>query len=631
MSQITHSEHLGWKEYWKLLGSVGRFFMIFAVSAALLSTIFYRLDAPGIEQITHRSLSTAWPGLLLWLPIAIQLIVFSRLRSRLRHAVSESKLRAYFKFYFWRMALSLAAYTLLWGCYVGLFALGVGSRVILYVSWLPLLGIVVLLGMIVHATYLITKTSFHDDEYLFRDEDVRAKYPDICEVLKKGSSPQIEKIREWLRKDRDCKIHRATLAKEVSDLDVGHLTEALNRLICSAGFCEAIQVNEQERKRLATAHPNEVELVNRSYLDAYMLGVSGSNGKTKSDKQLRKERRNQEKLIKQKEQQDGIAMFPFYTMVFFFSIFLCIAYLYSFAFAFEDRYVQQSDRKGPVAMFMSDDTQEDAGHYSAAVTSPTPGIYQLSDRQKIFYFNSGGAGITTETVDGNVDGKLRHIARINGGSLNSLEGFIRAALAKSTVRILLIGRADDNSVDKVSYSSNYEIAAARVKNVRYLLQESLIADHISPKALDRIEWIESPLSNDRTLPPKERRPAETSKLSLVLNNQVGIRNNPRAIVPKEFINNLNREIWNSGSKDWKVELRDSLERLQALSQGSVALDAMQKILDDIHQWDALRASGKTEDAKNSETTSMQNSMRLRTLLAVDELWRSTSTISKSPI
>jgi hypothetical protein len=496
------------------------------------------------------------------------------------------------------MAFSVATYTLLWCCYVGAFALQLGSRTIFILSWVPPAFIALLLGIIVHATYLITKTSFHDDEYLLKEEDVRLQYPDICKALKDESSndkakrDDLDKIREWLRKDRDCKIHRVTIMHEVGDLGVGHLTEALNRLICSGEFYDAIR--KEKEASSDNLLPNELESYNRSFVDNTFFG---SSHKRKKDWTKKKVRKPQEKLVKQAEQKDGIAMFPFYTMLFFFSNFLCVGYLFSFAFAFEDRYIQTPNRKGPVALFMTDELFEDAGQYSPPMPSPTPRTYQLIDRQKVFYFNSAVAGITTD-IDGNEqDTTLEHIARINNRSMNSLVESIKLALTNGSMRILLVGRADDNRPNKIAYASNYEISAARIKSVRHLLQERLIADKVPLNALASIEWVESPFSNDPTLAPKARQGAESSKVTLILNNEYGSGNNAGATVPKEFISNLSTEIFNIGNRKWKDDFRDFLVRLKTLSQGSVPLESMQNILDDIHMWDNYKERGQEELAE----------------------------------
>src|SRR5438477_9698282 len=98
----NNAKHVGWKEYRLLLGSVGTFFMSVAVGTALLSSVAYFCWAPKIEQVTHRNLLPSWICLLLWFPIVIQLFVFSRLRKRGAQGLSESRFRAYFKFYFSR-------------------------------------------------------------------------------------------------------------------------------------------------------------------------------------------------------------------------------------------------------------------------------------------------------------------------------------------------------------------------------------------------------------------------------------------------------------------------------------------------------------------------------------------------
>jgi hypothetical protein len=81
-----------------------------------------------------------------------------------------------------------------------------------------------------------------------------------------------------------------------------------------------------------------------------------------------KERAKQLKLEIQKGQRDGMARFPFYTLVFFFSVFLCIAYLFGFAFAFDDKYLQLNSSREQVALLMSDDLHEDSGRLNGSMS-----------------------------------------------------------------------------------------------------------------------------------------------------------------------------------------------------------------------------------------------------------------------
>jgi hypothetical protein len=75
-------------------------------------------------------------------------------------------------------------------------------------------------------------------------------------------------------------------------------------------------------------------------------------------------------------QRDGMTSFPFFSLVFFFSIFLCIAYLFGFAFAFEDKYVQLSGRPGQVALLMSDELNEDTSRQDGSLS------FRISDLKK---------------------------------------------------------------------------------------------------------------------------------------------------------------------------------------------------------------------------------------------------------
>lgn len=359
----TRSDHLGWKAYSELLGHVATVLIIIAVIAALVSAGFYLWKNVAIEQISHRRLSPGWTCLLLFIPIVIQLLVFSRLRKRILQAIADVRVRAYFKFYFGRMAASLLTYTLLWLCYVAVFALGFGPWVVWAVSWAPLAGILFLMGIVVHATFLITKTSFNDGRLLLTEDEVSSCHGRVCSELRTGTSSEVEIIRRWMRKDRDCKVHRAALKREIADLDVAHLTEALNRLIGSRRFYDDIPPSfKSPMAQLDNPLPADIEMANRRFLNLHLLNLTSTPAASDA-----KGRAAQKKLLRQKGQRDGVAMFPFYTMVFFFSIFLCVAYLFAFAFAFEDRYVQLTNPAKQISLFMSDDLLEDAQRNTSSV------------------------------------------------------------------------------------------------------------------------------------------------------------------------------------------------------------------------------------------------------------------------
>lgn len=75
---------------------------------------------------------------------------------------------------------------------------------------------------------------------------------------------------------------------------------------------------------------------------------------------------------------------------------------------------------------------------------------------------------------------------------------------KKTVRVEIIGRADQSDPAGNAYSSNSEVSASRCKTIRYAIQQRLIGANLSAARLAEITWIELPLSNDRSLLPKSR-------------------------------------------------------------------------------------------------------------------------------
>jgi ion channel len=713
MPQDLNSEQHHWlKKYIDLYGLVATLLGIATVVIYLCSTFLYCREIVDVERISNRSLSPLLTCLLLGVPIATQFIGFVLLRRKMRQTIYDDRLTAYFKFYSWRMAISLFSYTLLWACYVIIFLKErPATWLVLVFSGITLIFIVGLIGIVVQATYLITKTSFNDEGLLLTEHEVEVNYAHICDRLKHSPEVEVQTIREGLLKDRDSKVHRVTLKKEVTDLDVAHLTEALNRLITNRRFhlAHAVPVADGPRSTKPSLHKNLAAAhANREYLQRHLLGTPSTTPHV--EELSSKDRAKQNRLVEQKDQRDGIAMFPFYTMTFFFSIFLCIAYLFGLAFAFQDRYVQLSDPLGQVALFMTDDLLEDTERLTnspllraddfkdlasfatklrnqsdrlsmhlnmqlsegtqrllkmydganpvslslqdtlmadlnklisekslydehlfesymlreqtrkliqsqhventsrlnrllledaypleiarsqqrAPAPPPPPVTYKLNKEQKVFYFKSGGAGVTTN-ID-NPDKGMKRIALNNQSSLDSVVRLIKEALKKNgvVVRVELIGRADDNSVDKVTYASNYEIAAARVKSVRFLLQEKLIEEQLSPEDLAAIDWVESSFSNDETLPLKESDDGEASLIAHILNNENSHVEKPASKVSEKFIDavdNLNIE---SGPKAWKEELRDFLDRLKGLSQKGVEEKTMQAILDHINEWDRVK-------------------------------------------
>ena len=606
-------------EYVKLLGISTFLLMILTVIEGVIASALYSVNAQQIEEISHRDLNQTWTIVLLWIPLVLQLLILALLTARVWRHKSDLTIRHYFKFYFIRTFISAFAYVTLWLLY----AILVGresARSLVWILGIPaLLGIGLLMYFVVQATYLITRSSFRTSKRLFTVDDLASKYQCICDALAgvsqavrnrqtqdvENGNHQVEtglgKIHQWLLKDRDYKVHRVAYKGTIADLDLSHLVEALNRLICSREFYN-FQTNKHDTDDLP---PSVFETSNRKFIEAELItkcenandrhGASNKaviwtritsifSGERKSDKQI--------------GQRDGIALFPFYTMVFFFSLFLCVGYLFGFAFAFEDKRAQADSSQRSLALFMNDDLFEDVSKYRPLPSpSPSPVLYKLNERQKFFYFKPGGAGITTATPT--QDKKFTRISQINDNSLRSVVDLIKKALPNGTVRVLLIGRADDSSVDKVTYASNYEIASARINSVRYLLQEKLIEEQVPPRQLAAIEWLQSPFSNDESLTPKEKQPGERSKITQVLDTGIPTSDKKEERVPKDLIMRLDEDLnFNYGDKPWCDEFRELLGRLKAqVQQNKVTLQQMRDINGDIVRWANYKDSGKVTEAE----------------------------------
>lgn len=614
MPNIRNPKNPILSEYVKLLGWSTFLLMILTVLAGVVASVRYGANAAVIEGISHRDLSQGWTIALLWVPLIIQLLVLMCLSVRVWKDKADQTMRHYFKFYFIRTFVSTFAYVTLWLIYTFVMQNPADRGVMQSLRWVSLILIGLLVLFVVQATYLITRSSFRSTNRLFTSRDIEDKYVCICDWLRltsesarQGNQPKsgtpeagLRKIHEWLLKDRDYKVHRVAYKGTMADLDIAQLVEALNRLVCSRQFYN---------DRISSADGNDLppsifESNNRDFINENLLkdcaNTSGTanghlgdskdaiwrriwpwDGDTRSDKQM--------------GQRDGIALFPFYTMVFFFSLFLCLAYLFGLAFAFEDRSVQSDPKKPSLGLLMSDDLLEDLGQYSAPRPSPTPFVYQLSDRQKFFYFNRGEAGVTTET---NANDKgLKRIAEINAGSLKSLVDLIKNGLQNGGLRVLMVGRADEPPVNKVTYSSNYEIATARISSVRYLLQEKLIEEQVSPRDLATVEWVASPFSNDGSLKPKEKQEGEHSKSALVLNNTDAAATEASPEVPSDFYETVQKEYWYHSEKPWHEAYRTLMGRLEHEVKDKPVTLEMRQIHDDIATWAADMVDNKVQEAE----------------------------------
>jgi hypothetical protein len=718
-------------EYVELLSFTVCAWMAVTVLLGLAASYNYAKDATIIENITNRDISEWWTIGLLWIPLLLQLTVLFFLLKQVRRQKHDETIRHYLKFYFKRTFMASCAYTALWWSYTQWVNGNADARTVYGFRWLSLLAITLLIYFVVQVTYLITKSSPRDEKRLFTENDIdELELASISEklravsqnrppgtedhtngdsVLKKASpeevaSAALHKIYSWLLRSRDYKVHRVTYKGTLDDLDKPHLVEALNRLVCSRDFyrdCCGGAGNQED------AALYQRERRNREYLEGYLLNSDKpNNGSENETPEAIKSIKTQKRIDEEIGQRDGIRMFPFYTLIFFFSIFLCTAYIFGFAFAFEDKHVQLLDAKQHGALFMTDEFLEDnqqtdpslirasdikdsgrfvgkvfgSGHalsdyFRSRLTPRTAALLQSYDKlekpaapsgqllnaliyelngmlkqplfeirrfdnvrlreatigllrqtpqekqlthlnrllledmypddlvrmsedyklhalREKFFFGSGGAGVQVAVLD-TAKRAEKYIAQINYASLGAVVNEVRNALEQNKlVRLEIVGRADDNANRGNSYTSNDGVSAARVRTIRYAIQEQLIGMNLSAHRMADIEWVEMPLSNDSTLLPKRRKPqrsiaSEAENNAFVVLNDGSAPSTPSNLrdmqkLIDDFKNDNIRETKEASSTDqvveWWKRFREAAKRVPP-SEGTIT-----SFYQDIKSW-----------------------------------------------
>jgi hypothetical protein len=676
-SNKSASESSALTEYVKLLSLTVCIWMAVTVVIGASASYNYAKEAIVIENISNRDISHWWTIGLLWIPLLLQLVVLFFLVKQVRRQKQDETIRHYFKFYFKKTFMSSCAYITLWWCYTHWINGNADRTVVWGLRWISLLAITLLIYFVVQTTYLITRSSPRNEKRLFSEKDIdEMRLASVSEKLRAVAqsrwskaeevsnepSDELRKIYGWLLKSRDYKIHRVTYKGTLEDLDRPHLVEALNRLVCSRGFyrdCNGLSGNNEE----AALHVRE--LANRDYIEQHLLDSQSTKSspsepeaigaiKTWLRQKVEGWIGTQKRIDRQIGQRDGIGMFPFYTLIFFFSIFLCTAYLFGFAFAFEDKHVQLLDAKQHGALFMTDEFLEDAQQqadpsliratdikdsirFVGKIHTPSDALsnylrgrltprtlellqpydhlkdpsgdlqnaliyelngllkqqslfeqnrfaqvqlreetrlllaknptdkqlahlnrllledaypnelarmsedYKLHALQEKFFFGSGGAGLQVGVSD-SAKKTERYIAQINYNSLDAVVNDVRSALDQNkVVRLEIVGRADEHVNNGNSYTSNDGVSAARVRTIRYAIQEKLIGMNLSPHRLTDIQWIEMPLSNDPTLLPK-RRKSQSSRVSEAENNAFLVLNDSSAPPTTSNFKNIERSI-----------------------------------------------------------------------------------------
>jgi hypothetical protein len=216
----------------------------------------------------------------------------------------------------------------------------------------------------------------------------------------------------------------------------------------------------------------------------------------------------------------GVARVPYWALVFFFTVFLGVTYLFAFAFAFHDKDLQ---KHGSVALLMAQLPMLHALPHSGRTPASRPDAWldarltpatvfagQLAEYK--FLFGVEDAILRTETCLPPADATATAPGPTGGRPeckpLTELLVTVRAALLRGDrVRLVLRGSADSRGKDLGrKYSSDYELSEARAQNVRYALLAAFEKDKdIARIASRQVEWLVWPVSQENvaaTIPPE---------------------------------------------------------------------------------------------------------------------------------
>src|SRR5437660_304007 len=159
-------------EYFRLLGVFSFILMFLTVVEAVYVSRRYVSLAIRIEGITTRELSPGWTITLLCIPLTVQLLVLVFLTFHSRKRKGDASVRHYFKFYFIRTFFSSFLYVSFWVGYTWIIDSTDPKGTTYFLRWSSLIAIILLVGVVVHATYLTTRSSFRNARRLFTAEDI---------------------------------------------------------------------------------------------------------------------------------------------------------------------------------------------------------------------------------------------------------------------------------------------------------------------------------------------------------------------------------------------------------------------------------------------------------------------------
>ena len=189
--------------------------------------------------------------------------------------------------------------------------------------------------------------------------------------------------------------------------------------------------------------------------------------------------------------RDGAAKEKALVVLFFFTVFLSIAYLYAFAFAFHNKSTSQNTPGLYMKAFQKVHPEQ--------ISQPSESDSSLPS----FDFEPGRSQLFEQDKKDGIPPKWKTLAdRLNKNwhALDVANKRIRQLLSHGKqVRVMIVGEANDLPTNKTSYQSNYELGVARAESTKLKLLQWLSDQKQSPlneSELQSIEWLCASSSDD---------------------------------------------------------------------------------------------------------------------------------------
>jgi hypothetical protein len=289
--------------------------------------------------------------------------------------------------------------------------------------------------------------------------------------------------------------------------------------------------------------------------------------------------------------KDGCGKAPFWAVVFFFTVFLAITYLFGFAFAFHDKHrtssAQQSGGNTAVArvtpalyrpkwLRTAEDEQPEPTQSpiptpmppSATATGPTPYTFYFAPYSAVLNYKYGDFDESAPYTDSREKSDA-WMARKNYEHFVQLVSDINNATDKGkNVRVRVLGGTDTEPAKQANYASNYELSEARARNVEYILMSKL-----SDKTRRGVEWFHLSQSTESPQPPLDEQEGKDSESSLVggVKGRAGLASAPQESQTRSKLarlnslrNNLNN---NASLSPYRRYLDSRLTRIENLING----------------------------------------------------------------